>query len=138
MKTSNAAFENVCHSLYNASLFCFALTCLETKAVEAFIEQKKGGHADEVETSINLYLQPERVNMALAKKDYRERQARDYGGYQPGFFSRDVKDPAYSDSGLYGDPTLATAKKGEKALKIMTDEWLKIIKGFAKTPLAKP
>lgn len=110
---------------------------LETSAVNAFIEQKKGGHADEVETSINLFLQPDKVNMAMAKKDYRESLARDYGGYQPGLFSRNPDDPAYSASGVSGDPTLASAEKGKKVLAVMTAEWLKIIRGFATTPLMK-
>ncbi len=107
---------------------------LETEEAAALFEQKSGGHADEVETSINLYLQPEKVDMSLAIKDYREHLKRDYGGYRPGLFARDKSDPAYSESGLSGDPTLATAEKGKKVLDVMTKEWLNILQGFATSP----
>ena len=43
---------------------------LETEEIEAFQEQEKGGHGDEIETSINLFLQPDLVKMDLAVKDY--------------------------------------------------------------------
>lgn len=107
---------------------------LETEEAAAIFEQTSGGHADEVETSINLYLQPEKVDMSLAVKDYREHLKRDYRGYRPGFFARDKADPSFSESGLSGDPTLASAKKGKKVLDVMTREWLSILQGFATSP----
>jgi creatinine amidohydrolase len=36
---------------------------LETEEIDALQEQQMGGHGDEIETSINLYLQPDLVNM---------------------------------------------------------------------------
>ncbi len=107
---------------------------LETDEAASVFEQKSGGHADEVETSINLYLQPEKVDMSLAIKDYREHLKKEYGGYRPGLFSKDKSDPFYSESGLSGDPTLATAEKGKKVLQIMSKEWLSILRGFATSP----
>ena len=107
---------------------------LETEASEALQEQREGGHSDEIETSINLFLQPGKVNMALAVEDYGRQPRKDYPGYQPGVFSRDPADPNFSETGLYGDPTLATAAKGERALKIMTASWLAILDGFAESP----
>ena len=108
---------------------------LETEQAASLFEQKSGGHADEVETSINLYLQPEKVDMNLAVKDYRKHLKKEYGGYRPGLFSRDKADPAYSESGLSGDPTLGTAEKGKKVLDIMTTEWLTILRGFSTSPI---
>ena len=67
--------------------------------------------------------------------DYGIPGKKDYPGYQPELFSRDPKDPAYSKTGLFGDPTKATAEKGKRVLGIMTANWIKILKGFAKTPL---
>ena len=108
---------------------------LETDATAALAEQREGGHADEIETSIALHLVPHLVDMARAETDYGDRLRKDYGGYQPGVFSRDTRDPNYSDTGLYGDATLASAEKGERALEIMTEEWLKALTGFAQVPL---
>jgi len=104
---------------------------LETAEMAALQQQETGGHGDEIETSINLYLQPGLVDMGKAVVDYGERSSKDYGGYQPGRITRDSSDPAYSASGIFGDATLATAGKGEQALAILTREWLKAIDGFA-------
>ncbi len=108
---------------------------LDTEEGAALAEQREGGHSDEIETSINLHLQPERVRMDLAMTDYGNRPAKDYGGYLPGVFSGDERDPNYSQTGIYGDATLATAEKGDKVLRLMTDEWIKALDGFAGTPV---
>lgn len=110
---------------------------LETDEIGALQEQVVGGHGDEIETSINLYLQPERVNMALAVQDYGDRTPKDYGGYQPGRLTRDETDPLYSATGIFGDATLATAEKGQKALEVLTREWLRVLDGFAQVPLQR-
>jgi creatinine amidohydrolase/Fe(II)-dependent formamide hydrolase-like protein len=82
-----------------------------------------------------LYLQPHLVKMDKAVTDYGKPGGKNYPGYQPGLFSRDPKDPAYSKTGLFGDPKKAEAEKGKKVLEIMTANWIRILKGFAKTPL---
>lgn len=110
---------------------------LETEEIELLAEQREGGHADEIETSINLYLQPQLVHMDLAVQDYGDREPQEFRGYAPGLLSRDPNDPAYSASGIYGDATLATAEKGKRALEIMTREWLKTLDGFARVPLRR-
>lgn len=109
---------------------------LETDAMDELQEQPAGGHADEIETSIHLYLQPERVKMERAERDVAGGR-KSYPGYKPGLFSRNPDDPAYSETGLFGDPTLATAEKGKKALAILTAEWLKALRGFASAKLRK-
>lgn len=110
---------------------------LETDEITALQEQEVGGHGDEIETSINLYLQPELVNMELAVQDYGERTSKDYGGYQPGRLTRDETDPQYSASGIFGDATLATPEKGRLALEVLTREWIKALDGFANVPLRR-
>ncbi len=107
---------------------------LETAEIDALQEQQYGGHADEIETSINLFLQPERVSEELPPASYRSGPIKDYPGYRPGLFSRDPRDPAYSETGYLGDPSLASAEKGEAALRIMTRSWLEALRGFAKAP----
>ncbi|MCK5145126.1 creatininase family protein [bacterium] len=111
---------------------------LETDEALQYLDQKGGGHADESETSINLYLQPDLVHMDKAVTDYWDSlPLKRYPGYRPGLFSRNPGDPAYSETGLYGDPTLATAEKGKAVLEIMTRNWFKVLKGFSEEPLIK-
>jgi creatinine amidohydrolase len=107
---------------------------LETAETDALQSQRLGGHADEIETSINLALQPDLVRRDLAVTDYRSARER-YPGYQPGLYSRDQRDPEFSTTGLTGDPTLATAEKGRRALDIMTRQWIAALRGFAATPV---
>lgn len=108
---------------------------LETPEMEALATQERGGHADELETSIHLALQPELVRMDRAVTDYGRDPGTAIPGYQPGLFSRDPKDPAYSETGLFGDPTRATAEKGRKALAMMTARWIEALRGFSTVPL---
>jgi creatinine amidohydrolase len=108
---------------------------LETPELEALREEKRGTHAGEIETSIHLFLQPALVRMDQAVADYGREPVKTYPGYQPGLFSRDPKDPAGSETGVYGDPTKATAEKGRRALALLTAQWLKALRGFAEAPL---
>jgi creatinine amidohydrolase len=109
---------------------------LETDEVAEFQEQSVGGHADEIETSVNLALQAHLVRMDLALRDD-GRGPKNYPGYRPGLFSRNPTDPAYSETGLRGDPTLATAEKGRKTLEIMTRNWITALEGFSREPLER-
>lgn len=96
---------------------------LETDEVAALTDQRRGGHADEIETSVNLYLQPERVHMERAVTDYGAGRSTQIG-YAPGHFDA-------SGSGVFGDPTLATAEKGEQALAIMRASLLEALEQFS-------
>ena len=76
--------------------------------VSASIRKEEGGtHADEVETSMMLYIDPASVDMRRAVKEFNPspgpslQLTRRRGG--PGTFS---------ESGVWGDPTLATREKG--------------------------
>jgi creatinine amidohydrolase len=108
---------------------------LETPAIDSLAEQKAGGHADEIETSINLFLQPDLAQKEKAVADYGTAGRKNYPGYEPGLFSRNPRDPEFSQTGLFGDPTKATAEKGKKALEILTRQWLRALEGFSKAPL---
>jgi creatinine amidohydrolase len=88
----------------------------------AAVRQEEGGtHADEVETSMMLYIDPASVDMRRAVKEFNPspgpslQLTRRRGG--PGTFS---------ESGVWGDPTLATREKGrvivEGLLKAILDE----------------
>ena len=108
---------------------------LETEEYGALQTQRQGSHADEIETSIHLFLQPALVHMEKAVTDYGRDRAKDYPGYLPGMFSRDPADPAYTETGVFGDPRRATAEKGKRALAILTAQWLKALSGFSGEPL---
>ena len=76
-----------------------------TAAVERQVSRQEGGtHADEIETSMMLYIAPATVNMKKAVKDYRPSKGR---------LVRDsTQSGTYSPSGTWGDATLATREKG--------------------------
>lgn len=87
------------------------------EAVESKIRQQEGGtHADEIETSMILYMKPDAVNMKLAVKDYSPTGRG---------LTRDPNNKAgiYSPSGVWGDATLATREKG----KIVTEALVALI-----------
>lgn len=80
--------------------------------VERVIAQQAGGsHADEIETSMMLYIAPETVTMALAARDYTP-------GVGPLTRRRDGPG-VYSPTGIYGDATLATREKGKHIVEAM-------------------
>ncbi len=97
---------------------------LETDETATIYTQTRGGHADEGETSIMLHLHPEIVQMQRAAADYRD-TPREQTGYAPGAFDR------ASESGVFGDPTLATPAKGSAILAVMQKNWLLALDQFA-------
>jgi creatinine amidohydrolase len=76
------------------------------KLPSGLLKQEGGTHADEGETSMMLYIAPETVDMSKAVKDYDARPDR-HG------LSRSLEGGGhYSPTGIWGDPTLASLKKG--------------------------
>jgi creatinine amidohydrolase len=83
-------------------------------------EQRFGGHADEIETSLMLALHPETVDMGRAVPAQTP--------IRRGLFNRtDPLAPNYSPSGVNGDPTLATAEKGRLLAAAMREDVLESI-----------
>ena len=80
--------------------------------VEKRVATQEGGtHADEIETSMMLYIAPSTVDMSKAVKDYRPSRGR---------LVRDsTQVGTYSPSGVWGDATLATREKGEKVTEAL-------------------
>ena len=73
--------------------------------IEKKLRRSGGTHADEVETSMMLYIAPEVVHMEKAK--------RDFNANQPGGLTRDPTGKGtYSPTGAWGDPTLASREEG--------------------------
>jgi creatinine amidohydrolase len=91
------------------------------EATEKQVKQEEGGtHADEIETSMMLYMAPSTVDMKKAVKDYHPSGK--------GGLTRDPNGNGdYSASGVFGDATLATRKKGEVLVHAMVEGILKEI-----------
>jgi creatinine amidohydrolase len=104
---------------------------LEPPEMDELAEQEFGGHADELETSIQLFLQPDLVHMDRAERSLPGGGSPSGPGYSPGFLSRDPDEASYQPTGAYGDPTLATVEKGRQALALLTREWLRALRGFS-------
>jgi creatinine amidohydrolase len=87
------------------------------RAAKELAEQSHGSHADELETSLMLALAPHLVDMSRAEASPAVK------GETPGPLTpSDLSSPNYSRSGSYGDPTLATAGKGEILLAAMVED----------------
>jgi len=98
------------------------------------VQQQPGGtHADEIETSMMLYIDPAIVDMTKAVRDYTPappgplRLSRQRGG-----------GGTYSETGIWGDPTLATPAKGRVLVEALVRGILDDIDALGKAPLPLP
>jgi creatinine amidohydrolase len=99
-----------------------------TADVEKPVSKQEGGtHADEIETSMMLYIAPQDVDMGKAVKEYRPGS---------GGLTRDPKstDKVYSSSGVWGDPTLATREKGRLLTEALVEKILAEIDELRRAP----
>jgi creatinine amidohydrolase len=85
-------------------------------------EQSYGSHADEIETSLMLAIAPELVDMPRATASPVSPTGPSRGPLSPD----DAKSPNYSPSGSFGDPTLASAEKGRKALAAILEDLMEM------------
>lgn len=96
--------------------------------VEKKVRQSGGTHADEIETSMMLYIAPETVRMNKA--------ARDLNPNQPPGLTRDPRGKGtYSPTGAWGDPTLATREKGQAVTESIVSTILRDINDLRQTSL---
>jgi creatinine amidohydrolase len=94
--------------------------------VEKKLRQSGGTHADEIETSMMLYIAPQSVQMNKA--------ARDLNPNHPGGLTRDPKGKGtYSPTGAWGDPTLATREKGQAVVESLLATILKDVGNLRRT-----
>lgn len=99
------------------------------EAEEKVKQEKAGTHADEIETSMMLYIAPQTVNMKKAAKDIPERDGP--GPLTPYQNAEGV----YSPTGIYGDATLATRHKGEIVVEAMVRGIRQEIQKLRETPV---
>jgi creatinine amidohydrolase len=95
--------------------------------VEKQVSKQEGGtHADEIETSMMLYMAPATVDMSKAVKDFHPSRGR---------LVRDsTQAGTYSPTGVWGDPTLATREKGEKVTEALVAGILRDVQQLRRAP----
>jgi creatinine amidohydrolase len=99
------------------------------RVAKELAQQHHGSHADEIETSVMLALAPHLVDMTRAEA------SPSIVRKMPGPLTpTDPSSPNYSRSGSYGDPTLATAAKGEKLLAAMLEDLNEQVAVFVAAP----
>ncbi|MBI3269415.1 MAG: creatininase family protein [Planctomycetes bacterium] len=94
--------------------------------VERSVRESEGGsHADEIETSMMLYLAPEVVRRDRIVRDYHPDQG-------PGGLTRDpnATTGVYSPTGIWGDPTRATVEKGKVVVEALVAHLVEFLGRF--------
>ncbi len=117
---------------------CFIWPSLAKKEIQQVRQSGRGGmaHAGELETSVYLHLDGERVQFDKARKDI--------GMPESGYIWMDLMEGSpvhlmdhwtrFSKSGVYGDPTLATAEKGKIVFEAVVENFLKLVREFKNRP----
>ncbi len=90
--------------------------------LDSIAEGKDWGHACEMETSVDLYLNPERVNMDLAAEEYIPWK------YGVPWYVGDMQ--AVDKTGIHGAANTATAEKGEKVVAAIVKGLVELLKGL--------
>jgi creatinine amidohydrolase len=116
----------------------FLWPSLAMKEIRQLRQSGRGGmsHACELETSVYLYLDAERVQMDKARKET---------GQPPSdFIWNDLTDPGpirmmdywtcFSKSGINGDPTLATPEKGKIIFEAVVQNFVRFAREFKNRP----
>ena len=103
-----------------------------TGPIEKKLGSQEGGtHADEIETSMMLYIAPDTVEMTKAVKDFNPDQ--------PGPLTRDPAGRGvYSPTGTWGDPTLATLNKGRQVTEVLVEGILAQIEDLRRSAVPEP
>lgn len=87
------------------------------------------GHACELETATQLVIDPEHVNMSLAKDEHirhpSEQVSYDFGSFPPFYWPVHFAD--MTESGVIGDPSLATVENGRAILEKNVERVAKIL-----------
>lgn len=117
---------------------CFIWPSLAIKEIREVRESERGGmsHACELETSVYLHLDGERVRKSKIRKDMNLPASE--------FIWLDLLEGSpvrmmdhwsrFSKSGVSGDPTLATAEKGKIIFEAVVEAFLRLVKEFKKRP----
>lgn len=122
----------------NALCGCFIWPSLARDEIRKHRESGRGGmaHAGELETSVYLHLAPDKVQM--------DKAVRDIGMPESEFIWMDLMEGSpvqvmdewtrFSKSGTYGDPTLASAEKGQPIFEAVVDAFVRLAREFKDRP----
>jgi len=102
------------------------------RASAAIRKEEGGTHADEVETSMMLYIDPASVEMRRAVKEYNP---------SPGplqLTRRRGAPGTFSESGVWGDPTLATREKGKIIVEALVSGILEDVEALRRATPPSP
>jgi creatinine amidohydrolase len=112
-------------------------------AVARLRESDWTGHACELETSVYLNVHPEHVQMSLARRDINPHMSKhfhaDLVGQPPPTHANPVFMTEYwstvSETGTWGDPTVATAEKGREIIAAAAEELVEIVRELRERPV---
>jgi creatinine amidohydrolase len=102
---------------------------LGAEAAERLCEAKRGGHADEGETSNMLAIRPDLVRMEKAAPEYSDSPYATKG--PTGIHKITLKTKMGGELGINGDPRKADAAKGRGILDAMTADIVAFVESFA-------
>ena len=89
-------------------------------------QQPRGTHADQIETSMMLYIRPDVVKMDRARPDTNEQKAAGGGLTR----NPDADRGVYSPTGAWGDPTLATVETGRIVVEALVQRIVSFVESF--------
>jgi len=105
------------------------------KDAEQRVSQQEGGtHADELETSMMLYMHPEVVRMKLAPNDYHPGQ----GGLTRDSVAAAREQKTWSRTGTFGNATLATREKGRALVEAQIRDMIAEVDRLRRMPIPPP
>jgi creatinine amidohydrolase len=113
------------------------------EVVASFRESEWTGHACELETSLYLAIDESKVDMELARKDINPYMSShfwaDLVGQPPEGYAASVSMTEYwstvTETGTWGDPTVATAEKGERIINAAAEELTEIVRELRARPV---
>ena len=126
------ALMKVSFSLPKAGLYSLDWWSLGADKIKAMRKSNSMWHAEELETSLSLVIQPENVYMEKAVKDQTTFSLSSKWVY-PDFYAPQrltwhSRNRREGQSGVMGDPTVASKEIGEKFLSAIIDDLIEIIK----------
>jgi creatinine amidohydrolase/Fe(II)-dependent formamide hydrolase-like protein/7-cyano-7-deazaguanine synthase in queuosine biosynthesis len=115
-------------------------TCVETGEtsdadVAEICDVKNDAHAGDIETSTSLAVRPEQVHMDRAVKFVPEFSSSflDFSALRSvGWYARTAR---ISPTGIFGDPTQATAEKGERIWEVMVQRLVELVESLKRLTL---
>jgi|RhiMetdeSRZDD1v2_1073273.scaffolds.fasta_scaffold07060_3 creatinine amidohydrolase len=103
-------------------------------AEQRVVQQEGGTHADEVETSMMLYMHPEVVRMDRAPNDYHPGA----GGLTRDSATAIREQKTWSRTGTFGNATLATREKGRALVEAQVRDMVAEVDRLRRMPIRQP